>query len=98
MVRAKEMFGKHTFRKSYGNNKKSPINKSLFEVWSVLLSQLTIEQYEILLTKKNEFLADYVTLFDNSDFVNSISRDSLKNQAVKYRFETLNELIKKYIV
>jgi Protein of unknown function DUF262 len=98
MVRAKRIFNKHTFRKSFGKNKKSPINKSLFEVWSVLLSKLKEEEYNMLLSNSDLFLKEYEKLLDEEIFVNSISRDSLKNQAVKYRFEILNNLIKKHIV
>ncbi|WP_243147267.1 hypothetical protein [Scytonema sp. UIC 10036] len=48
MIIALEIFGKDSFRKiSNKNKKKYPINKSLFEVWSLNLCELNDDKIEI---------------------------------------------------
>jgi len=96
MVRSKKLFGKHTFRKSYGNKPKSPINKSLFETWGVLLSKLSEKEFSILLKNKEQLMDDYRSVLEDRDFQIKISRDSMKHQAVQSRFEKINNLINKY--
>lgn len=98
MNRAAALFGKHAFRKSYGDNRRSPINKSLFETWGVLLSALTQEEFENLYENKHQFLQDYTEIILNWNFEVAISRDSMTTASVKYRFETLDFLITKYIL
>lgn len=97
MSRASQLFGKHTFRKSYENKSKSPINKSLFETWGVLLSNLQEVEFQKLLMNKHKLLMKYIAIIENPDFQIAISRDSMKHTAVKYRFETIKELINKYL-
>jgi hypothetical protein len=97
MIRSEKIFGSHTFRKSYDNNRRSPINKSLFEMWGGLLSKLSEDDYEKLLKNKSGFIKDYNKIIENQSFQIAISRDSMKHGAVKYRFEVISELINKHI-
>jgi len=96
MSRAYKLFDRHTFRKSYGNKARSPINKALFETWGVLLSKISEDQFKILLKNKHAFLKDCEKLIDSYEFQLNISRDSMKNTAVKSRFERSSALILKY--
>jgi hypothetical protein len=97
MIRAEKIFGKHTFRKSYGENRRSPINKSLFEMWGGLLAKLSEEDYERFLKNKFSFLKEYSLIIEEQAFQIAISRDSMKHAAVKYRFDIISKLINKYI-
>ncbi len=97
MLRAHKLFDKHTFRKSYGDNRRSPINKSLFEMWGVLLCKLSDNEFLTLLSNKVAFIKAYIPILKNVDFQIAISRDSMKHTAVTYRFETINTLINTYI-
>ncbi|MBI3233559.1 MAG: DUF262 domain-containing protein [Bacteroidetes bacterium] len=97
MTRASEIFKEHSFRKSYGDNKRTPINKSLFEVWSVLLSKLTISEFNLLKLKKVSFLSEYSLMLEEESFINTISRDSLKYSSVKNRYEELIKLLSTFI-
>lgn len=97
MVRAKQLFGEHAFRKSYPGQRRSPINKSLFETWGILLSDLHPEEFRLLLEKKKSFMDEYKLILSDSKFVIAISRDSMKHLSVKYRFNTLLNLVNKYI-
>lgn len=96
MKRAHKLFGKHAFRKSTDNMRRRPINKSLFEAWGVLLSEMTESQFNALCAHKKSFLADYRTLLDDSTFSIAISRDSMKHLSVKLRFEKLTDLVNKH--
>ncbi|GHV67034.1 hypothetical protein FACS1894199_11690 [Bacteroidia bacterium] len=96
MIRAKKIFGKHSFRKSYGNNRRTPINKSLFEVWTVLLANLSDSEYDILCKNKKQFHAEYNQLLDSYNFNYLISRDSLKYASIQERYKQLSQLLKNH--
>lgn len=96
MERSKQLFGNHAFRKSYGHKRRTQINKSLFEVWSVLLSQIDELNFAKLIARKIEFFEEYGNLLEDIDFGNTISRHSLKYASVKYRFETIGNLLNNY--
>lgn len=76
LLRTFEVFGEHAFRKSLpGSKRKSPINKSLFEVWANIFTEMSEDDFEIVVDHKNEFIKEYeATLLNNNDFNNAISR------------------------
>lgn len=99
MKRARILFGKHTFRKSYGQNRRTPINKALLEAWTVLMSKLSDSEFDKLNSKqiKHNFSSEYNQLLDSNAFNFLISRDSLKYQSIQERHRQLSALINKYI-
>lgn len=96
MSRAQELFGVYAFRKSYSGRRRLQINKALFEMWSVLLGQLSETGYSILKSKKASFLLEYNSLLDTLNFQNAISRDSLKYTSMQFRYQKLEELLTKF--
>jgi len=96
MRRSEKLFGQHTFRKSYGNNNRKPINKSLFETWGNLLFSLNEAEFAKLLANKKAMMKDYVKLLNDNEFHNDISRDSMKQASVARRFSKILELINTY--
>ena len=96
MSRAHSLFGRHTFRKSHGSNRRSPINKSLFETWGVLLSEMPLDAFQKLCANKEQMMPDYVELLDSKEFQQAISRNSMTHQSVKFRFEEIGRLIDNY--
>lgn len=96
MKYALKLFGKHAFRKSYGELRRRPINKCLFESWGVLLSKISSTHFNTLLKNKKEFMADYSKLLDDNRFIIAISRDSMRQWSVFYRYNKLTKLIDKY--
>jgi len=93
-----EIFGKHCFRKSIFLESRSPINKSLFELWGVIFNELSDKDYKIILKNKSEFLNGYSKLLINESFLNSISRHSSSpSRGVKIRYKMANELIMNYL-
>lgn len=96
MERSYMLFGKHCFRRSYEDNKRSPINKALFEMWGSMLSLLTEEEFLSIRIHENDLKEEYYQLLDNMEFQNLTSRDSWKYAAVQKRFEKISQLIDKY--
>lgn len=97
MKRAGSFFGDHAFRKSYPGKRRTPINKSLFETWGVLLSNLSEAEFQRLQNNKERFMKEYKPLIDDPRFVLSISKDSMRPPSVKSRFEVLSNLVNKNI-
>ena len=98
MKRAKMIFGEHTFRKSYQGKRRTPINKTLFEVFSNLLINLDEDDFFTLMKNKKDFLQEYKEEhLLKIDFAYMIGRDSHKVFSVKQRYQELSELLEKYI-
>lgn len=64
MTRATKLFGEHAFRKSLPGSRKTPVNKALFEVWSVSLCQLTGDNFQTINENKGAFLESYKQLLE----------------------------------
>ncbi|GMO29365.1 MAG: DUF262 domain-containing protein [Termitinemataceae bacterium] len=96
MELAKEVFGKHAFRKAYDREEdRKPINKALFEVWSVSFAKLTDNERSILCNKKDVVFGGFVKLMnDDSEFVDSISSSTDQKKRVIVRYEKIKSLIK----
>lgn len=101
MDRASSLFGQHAFRKlSKGNlEQKNPLNKALFEAWSVPLSSIS-EQDFLLLMERQQYLTDnFINLMETDDkFMASISLSTDKVSKVKYRFSTIEKLIQEVML
>lgn len=98
MRRARKLFGKHAFRKSTPEMRRRPINKSLFEIWSVLLCEMTEEDFNVLYKNRTKIIPDYRAILDDYNFEIAISRDSMRHTSVSLRYDKLKELVKKYTV
>ncbi|BAY62676.1 hypothetical protein NIES22_27510 [Calothrix brevissima NIES-22] len=96
MIAAFDIFNGNAFRKiSRKNTRKFPINKSLFEVWSVNLGKLDIQSIEILKERKKELINNFITYVDNdTEFLVSISQAANK---IEHRFETVEKIIKEVL-
>jgi len=96
MIAALEIFGNQAFRKvSQKNKRKQPLNKSLFEAWSVNLSTLTDDQIEVLQYNKQKLINIFINYIDNdNEFRLSISQAANK---VKYRFSTIEKIIQEVL-
>ena len=97
MNTAWNLFDDNAFRKPgmTTNGQKYPVNKALFECWSVTLSQLSRQQIDILEQQKvklNQVFAEYVEKYP--DFEKSISQAANK---IKCRFEKTEEIINKVL-
>lgn len=96
MTRATTLFGNHAFRKSLPGMRRTPINKSLFETWGILLGGMPKETFECLLKQKKDFFEEYGKLLEKKPFEIAISRDSMRSTSVAYRYEELKNLLSIY--
>jgi len=98
MKRAYQLFGDCAFRiTSPLKPAKTQINRSLFEVWSVLLSKMPEPQFKILYKKRNALYKklDY-EFADNTRLPRkSISSDTMNN--VKLRHGIIGDIVKEII-
>ncbi|MEH2208066.1 MAG: DUF262 domain-containing protein [Nostoc sp.] len=92
-----DIFGKDAFRKISNSQKRQfPINKALFESWSVLLSKLSDDQIQILIDRKEKLINILKTYIDNDKyFLESISQAAEK---VQYRFSTIEKIIQEVLL
>lgn len=97
MNTAYDIFGKNAFRKiSHKNQRKYPVNKALFEVWSFNLSQLHDDEIKILKNKSEILVDKFINYVDNDqEFLSSISQAANK---VEYRFESVEKIIKEVLL
>jgi hypothetical protein len=88
------VFGEHAFRKQYHlNDPRSPINKALFEVWSVILGSQTDTDAEQLIARRNDVRERFMALMSDRRFDASISQGTGDINKVKYRFSKIEELV-----
>lgn len=96
MIAAWNLFNKDAFRKiSTSQRWQYPINKALFEAWSVNISKLNDEEIKRLINKREELINKFISYMDkDKNFLKSISQASEK---VQYRFSTIEKIIQEVI-
>ncbi len=96
MKLAKEIFGDWAFRKVFDlNERRRPINKALFEVWSVELSRLSEEDRIKLRTRGKELFNNFIELMNSDEvFVASITSATGDKTRVGYRYSKIEAIIK----
>lgn len=95
-----QIFGEYAFRKRSKTNleRKSQLNKALFETWMVNLCQLDQSQKDIILEKKEELNNKFIDLMEEDEqFMKSISQGTGKIAQVQYRFSCIENLIKEVL-
>lgn len=98
LIRNYDFFGDHVFRKSLSSdNRKTPVNKSLFEVWMFIMANMNSSVYDNLKSRKNDFFRGYENLLKDTAFSNSISKHSTNLNGVKKRYESLESLIQEVV-
>ncbi|HAG84502.1 MAG TPA: DUF262 domain-containing protein [Cyanobacteria bacterium UBA12227] len=96
MLAAWNIFGKDAFRKlSQSYKKKYPVNRALFEAWSVSLSNLSDKELEQLKKLKQELINRFIYYVDNDkEFLASISQATDK---IEYRFSKIQKIIQEVL-
>lgn len=92
----KKVFGEWAFRKVFDlNERRRPINKALFEVWSAELSRLTEKQRQNLATKGQILFSNFIELMKSDEvFVASITSATGDKTRVSYRYSKIEGIIK----
>lgn len=92
MNTASAIFGENAFRKlSKKTSRKQPLNKALFEAWSVHFSNLNNEEIQALKDNNQELIYKFMDYADrDKEFLKSISQAADK---VEYRFTIIGKII-----
>jgi hypothetical protein len=92
MLAAEEIFGNHAFRKYRRNQqRKSPINKALFEAVAVNLASLGENDREAL--RETDVLDAFAGLMEDAEFERAISVGTGDARKVRKRFDAVKELL-----
>ena len=91
---AREVFAEHAFRKRYGDDdsRRRPVNKALFEAWSVGLAQALASRHEVMARREHLVTASH-DLMQEAEFEAAVSSATGTASKVKHRFEAVEELI-----
>ena len=93
-----KLFSEDLFSKSLvTKDAKKVLNRGLFEVWTVLLSQLSENEIKNLLTHKEKIIQEFISLLKDRNFDRFITSSTTGKAQVTLRFEKINELIKRNI-
>jgi len=95
MLSALSIFKDDAFRRRTSiDDKRKPINKALFEVWSVCLAKLGDEERAILIQQKEAVLNRFIDLQNKDQQFNlSISTSTADKLKVRKRFAEIEKLI-----
>ncbi len=99
MRAAHNILGRYAFRKQYSQrDKRRPINKALFESWSVGLARRSDEEIKILVKNKKKIVRDFISCMnDDYDFYAAISASTGDPVKVRERFRVIDEIINRGI-
>lgn len=95
MRAAERIFGNDAFRKRYYSNAtRFPVNKALFESWSVNLNACTDEELQRLEQKKDNLKGAFMRLMrEDSVFEKAVTQGTGSISRVKCRFREIRKLI-----
>ena len=99
MKLASAIFSRWAFRKVYDvKARRKPINKALFEVWSVELAKLSNEERALAFKRKQEIFEDFVNLMNRDEsFGSAITSATGDKNRIRYRFSKIEELLKQQL-
>ncbi|WP_129727957.1 DUF262 domain-containing protein [Ectobacillus funiculus] len=99
MDAAIKIFDNDAFRKRYGkNDSRKPINKALFEAWSVILGGLSNQQLNLLRIKKNKLISMFIDLLNNDkSFDRSITTGTSQSTFVQKRFKGIENIVQEVL-
>jgi len=84
-------------KKLIDNSKIKVLNKSLFEIWTVLVSGLDNKEILRLKNKKEILKKKYIELLKDQDFNDAVTRGTNDRKSVVKRFSLLEKLIRSVI-
>lgn len=91
MKASKDIFGRNAFRKVKLEGNRAPVNKYLFEGWSMVLNNLSDEVIRTLIVQKDEVLRLFASVCEDTSF-QVMLRSSDKNSA-KGRLKKINGVV-----
>lgn len=88
-----DVFGRNAFRKIKKGSKRYPINKALFEAWSVNLYKLNAQEIEIIKERKETAKQKIIDLTNEGKFNTTIYRSTGTLKTVLYRLNEIEQVI-----
>ena len=97
MLAASDIFGENAFRKP-SSERRLPINKGIFEAWTVQLARCSPEQISALVERQNDIQCRFKNLIaEDSKFSDSITYTTGSPQHVQKRFQAIEQLVKEFV-
>ena len=95
MCDARRLLGDTAFRKRYrGIDRRYPINKPLFEAWSVALARRSEKEIDRLVTRRDHLGESFLDLLEHdAEFAKAISASTGTHWSVRKRFGAIQELL-----
>ncbi len=72
MTYCRKIFGKYAFRKYNLNWRRGPINKALFESWSLVFSKMSDRELDLLFERRQQLLERFQIELQNTDYINAL--------------------------
>jgi hypothetical protein len=97
---SKDILDKYAFRKRFTGDEQErlkPVNKALFEAWSVNLDALSDEEAYLLKSRKSLIWPKFAEVMGQRPFEQSISQGTGDIQKVKLRFGAIQQLIQEVL-
>jgi hypothetical protein len=95
MTAAERILGQHAFRKRYTlKDHRKPINKALFECWSVALDRLSDEDSTLLAERRDKLETASIGLMNTREFDAAISQGTGDTRKVHLRFSAVERVIR----
>jgi hypothetical protein len=98
-IAAGEIFGQHAFRKRYHmDDRKNPLNKALFETWTVTLAKLQNDELKKVIARKEKLNLLFIDAMNNDkDFEKAITSATGDIKKVSKRFRVIKDLMEEVI-
>lgn len=94
MSRAEAIFETDAFRKRYSlHDGRRPLNKALFETWSVHLASLDDKNAQTLIDRRNEVKAEFCKAMNDREFDQAISQGTGDPRKIEFRYRRIGDLI-----
>ena len=98
MTSAHLIFGNGAFRKKHSAGaQRNPINRSLFEAWSVALARLSSNDANALLAQPEAVRQESFRLMNDEEFSRAVSYGTGTRQHVRKRFDAVAKLVQEFI-
>lgn len=95
MNACKDILGRYAFRKYNEEFRRGPINKALYELFSICFNELTDEQIQKIFNKKQEFICEFGKLLNKDDFIIAIKSGDI--YSYNKRVDIGKSFIKRFI-
>ena len=98
MKAATLIFGGRAFRKHFPDqDRRLPVSKALFEVWTVNLDKLCESQIDLLVERKDHLMEKFAELMEDTEFMSAISSSTGDSNRVHCRFNRIEQIIQEVL-